>query len=228
MGAWDKQLHSEHMSKVTDSFEWSLFVELRKEVVESQKIRAQIIGFKITFVSVILAGYLSDKLKAPSAILLIPSFAAILFDLLINSYSFSIKRIGTYLRTHIEPRLKQLFEWPSDKPMWEEYLAGSDAADTTARGTALRDMFSLHSSRRQGFSFWGNIGFTFLTVIAGVLGVCFSWNDFSNAAARFLLIASALCLLFLFALDVKSFITHWRMGETNSPVTNGSSPSVQS
>ena len=39
---------------------WNLFVELRKEIVETQKIRSQVIGFKITFsstaIGVIIAG----------------------------------------------------------------------------------------------------------------------------------------------------------------------------
>ena len=38
---------------------WDLFVEPRKEIIESQKIRAQIIGFKITFISAGIAALFS-------------------------------------------------------------------------------------------------------------------------------------------------------------------------
>lgn len=77
---------------------WQLFVELRKEIVESQKIRAQIIGFKITFISSGIGLIIAGRNTVPQTLLIVPALAAIFFDFLIQSYSFSIKRIGRYCR----------------------------------------------------------------------------------------------------------------------------------
>jgi len=65
------------MSEITDSLAWNLFIELRKELVESQKIRAQIIGFKITFVSAAIAliGANLDKIIEYEYLLFVPAFA---------------------------------------------------------------------------------------------------------------------------------------------------------
>jgi len=119
---------------------WDLFVELRKELVELQKIRAQVIGFKIMFVSggIGLVGANIDKV--PHLLFSVPAFAAMSFDLLIHSYSFSIKRTGCYCRSYLEPALRH--ELP--QPMWEEFMA-SEASGTNV-------------------SFWGNLGITFLSV----------------------------------------------------------------
>jgi hypothetical protein len=85
---------------------WNLMTELRKETLEAQRMRTQVIGFKITFVStaigVIYAKEFSRELLA------IPAFASIFFDLLIVSYSVSIRRIGLYCKRYIEPRLRSL------------------------------------------------------------------------------------------------------------------------
>ena len=110
------------MGQGTFDFAWQLAVELRKEIVESQRIRAQVIGFKITFVSAgigLVAAYM-DKL--PAQLLLIPAFAAVFFDLLVNGYNISIARIGVYTRKHIEPILREGANWPlsalSGKSSW--------------------------------------------------------------------------------------------------------------
>ena len=58
---------------------WNLFVELRKELVESQKIRAQVIGFKITFVSAAVGLIGTNIDRIPNILLVIPAFAAIFF-----------------------------------------------------------------------------------------------------------------------------------------------------
>ncbi len=84
-----------------------LMVELRKEIIEAQRIRAQVVGFKITFVSASIGLILANSDKVPNKLLIIPALAAIFFDLLLNSYSFSIKRIGSYLREYFEPILKK-------------------------------------------------------------------------------------------------------------------------
>ena len=103
-------------------FLWSLFIELRKELVESQKIRAQILGFKVTFVATAVGLIMSSLDFLDPALLVIPSFAAICFDFIIYSYSFSIKRIGMYCREYIEPNLKRTLVLPDDFVLWQRYL----------------------------------------------------------------------------------------------------------
>lgn len=111
---------------------FDLLVELRKELIESQKIRAQIIGFKITFISAVVA-IIGVKLSSNGEVqqgaylLAIPAFAAVFFDLLINSYSFSIKRIGFYIKHYIEPAMLIAYRWPhyvNGKKfyLWETFL----------------------------------------------------------------------------------------------------------
>ena len=89
------------------SVAWDLFVELRKELVALQGIRARVIGFKITLVSAGV-GIIVANLKGgvPPALLVVPAFAAMFFDLLMHSYSFSIKRTGYYCRKHLEPLIR--------------------------------------------------------------------------------------------------------------------------
>ena len=91
---------------------WNMLVELRKELVESQKIRAQIIGFKITFVSGGIGVAAAQIDRVPGYVLLLPAFAAVFFDILITSYSYSIKRTGYYIGAHLEPRVANSVTWP--------------------------------------------------------------------------------------------------------------------
>lgn len=130
---------------------WNLFVELRKEVLEAQKIRAQILGFKFTFITASM-GIIGANLKGAgldSIILVIPALAAIFFDFIICSYSFSIKRIGCYVREIIEPELKKKIS--NDFTMWQEYLT--------------------QPKTRQYLSAYGNIGVTILSVVIGIIGI---------------------------------------------------------
>jgi len=130
---------------------WNLFVELRKEVLEAQKIRAQILGFKFTFITASMA-IIVVNLKEPGldcAILVIPALAAIFFDFIICSYSFSIKRIGCYVREIIEPELKKNFS--NNFIMWQEYLT--------------------QPKTKQYLSIYGNISVTILSVVIGIIGI---------------------------------------------------------
>ena len=96
-----------------------LFAELRKETLEAQRLRTQVIGFKITFVSAAVGFVYSYK--APRALLLIPALASIFFDLLISSYSISIRRIGLYCKTQLEEVLKKEPEF-AQFPFWEKFF----------------------------------------------------------------------------------------------------------
>ena len=69
---------------------WNLFTELRKELVEAQSLRTRVIGLKVTFVSA--AAAVVAGLDDPEPLMIaIPAVAAVFFDVLINSYSFSVK-----------------------------------------------------------------------------------------------------------------------------------------
>ena len=128
---------------------WQLFVELRKELVESQKIRAQVMGFKIVFVSSAI-GLMAKNLESlDKALFVIPAFASICLDFIIYSYSFSIKRIGRYTHKHIEPALKEYKRVPEEFRLWQDFLTDKKT--------------------RQTLSLYGNLGFTLLTVgLAGI------------------------------------------------------------
>jgi accessory gene regulator protein AgrB len=159
---------------------WDLFTELRKELVESQKLRSQIIGFKITFVSTGI-GVIATNLQTLSAdLLVIPAFAAIFFDLLIVSYSFSIKRIGFFCRYHLEPVLRAGYHFPPDTPLWQEFMQTRRAS--------------------QGFSISGNIGITVLAVVTGVIGLFVPFQPFVSTLLMLALIA-------LVGLDIWAFLT---------------------
>ena len=109
-----------------------------------------VIGFKITFVSAGV-GLIVANLKdgAPPSLLVMPAFAAIFFDLLIHSYSYSIKRTGYYCRTRLEPVIRTEDGCPTE--LWEGFMASKKAGRNVA--------------------FWGNLGITLLTVVLGVIGL---------------------------------------------------------
>jgi hypothetical protein len=135
----------------------TVYQELRKEIVETQKIRSQTIGFKITFVSGAIGLILANTETVPIVLLTIPAFASIFFDFLINGYSVSIARIGGYCKEVIEPHLKSNSTWPTDKPLWEQFM--------------------FKPNKRTLLSVIGNVGLTFLAVITGIISIsltCFT------------------------------------------------------
>ena len=146
----------DYMDHISPNRLWELFIELRRELVESQKIRAQITGFKISFVSTIIGLMVAHIKDIDPAMFVIPAFASICFDYIIYSYSFSIKRIGFYCREHIEPALKKTGEIPVDFEPWQEYLT--------------------NPKTRQWLSFTGNFGFTVLNTSIGLTALCFPFR----------------------------------------------------
>ncbi|MDX2040132.1 MAG: hypothetical protein SF097_02735 [Acidobacteriota bacterium] len=155
---------------------WNVLVELRKELVESQKIRAQVIGFKITLVSTGIGVIVANLDKVPIVILVVPAFAAIFLDYLIQSYTFSIRRIGVYCREYLEPKILEGSELPGNFPLWERFMTRPKA--------------------RQHFSMTGHLGITSLAVTAALfsLFVNFRWS---------ISLPLLLALIWLFYLDVK-------------------------
>lgn len=165
---------------------WDLFIELRRELVESQKIRAQITGFKISFVSATMGLMAAQMDKLDKILFVIPAFAAICFDYIIYSYNFAIKRIGFYCREHVEPALKASGEVPEDFRLWQEYLADPDT--------------------RQWLSFYGNFGFTLLTALIGLIALFF---PFRLLLSSFL----GLALLAFLAMDLAAFRSPSKIGK---------------
>jgi hypothetical protein len=161
------------MPQNTDDVAWNLFVEARKAILEYQKIRAQIVGFKITFVSTAVGVILANSDKVPLGLLAVPAFAAVFFDLLISSYSYTIKRTGSYCRENIEPVIKQLCNWPKEHLFWEEFMYEPTA--------------------KQGLAQKGNIGITVLTIALAIYSLRFK-SPSANWISTIIII---LLLLFL-------------------------------
>jgi len=91
------------------------------------------------------------------ALLVIPAFAAIFFDFITCSYSFSIKRIGKYTKKHIEPALKTPSgDIPENFLMWQQFLERPET----------KQYLALH----------GNFGFTALTVGVAIIALCFPFR----------------------------------------------------
>lgn len=89
---------------------WNLFVEVRKEILEYQKTRTQVIGFKITFVTAGVGLIVANTDKVSTRLFLLPALAAIFFDLLVISQNFAIKRAGYYCLKHVEPIIRDLHD----------------------------------------------------------------------------------------------------------------------
>jgi len=164
---------------------WELFVELRRELVESQKVRAQITGFKISFVSAAMGLMAANIGNLDNLLFVIPAFAAICFDYLIYSYSFSIKRIGLYCREHLEPALRASGETPEGFTHWQEYLADPRS--------------------RQRLSFVGNFGFSLITAAIGLVALFFPFRPLLSTMI-------GLALLAFLGLDVAAFRSPSRLG----------------
>lgn len=138
--------------KITDTLAWNLYVELRKELVATQQLRSRATQFKITLVSAGIGLIVANRGSIDDdRLLILPAFAAVFFDFLIASYTFSIKRKGDYLRETLERQLRVLAAWPAGELLWEEHVRQPE--------------------NRQMFSVIGNVGITVIVALPGVLAV---------------------------------------------------------
>jgi hypothetical protein len=105
-------------------FAWTLYMELRKEILERQKLRTQFLGFKIALISaaVGLIGANRDKTPHLDELLVVPAIAAFFFDFMITSYGAAIHRIAFYCREVLEPRIRVGYMLPSNFPLYEKYI----------------------------------------------------------------------------------------------------------
>jgi len=153
---------SEHKKQPTGDLSklaWDTIVELRKEILESQKIRAQLIGVKVTFVNAVF-GVIAAQQVNPST-LAAPAFAAIFFDFLIVSYSFSIKRIGYYVGAYREDDTPPLLLLAGGMLLWQEFMHSSESKDRSS-------LFG------QSLSLYGNVGMTALATALSGFGIWFA------------------------------------------------------
>ena len=168
---------------------WDLLVELRKEIVGAQQVRVRVIGFKITFVSAAIGVIVARLSEADPILLVVPAFAALFFDFLVNSYSISIKRKGIYCRSYLEPKLRRASMWPKDEPLWEEYMSDP--------------------GRKQRYSLVGNLGITALAVAPALVAV---FHPFRTTVSLPLLVG----MLALFVYDVVSHLKPRWIAESGS------------
>jgi succinate dehydrogenase/fumarate reductase cytochrome b subunit len=112
------------MASEMKNLAWNLYTELRKEIVATQQLRSRAIEIKIAVVGAAVGLFVANSEKLhDDRLLLLPAFAAIFFDYLIASYSFSIKRQSRYLRLCVEDRLREDYAWPGTVPLWEQYVS---------------------------------------------------------------------------------------------------------
>ncbi|MHB9134391.1 MAG: hypothetical protein ACYDBB_25240 [Armatimonadota bacterium] len=156
---------------------WELCVELRKELVECQKIRSQVIGFKIAFVSAVYAALAKFDMQQSMYLLVfvVPAIASCCFDYLISSYGFSIKRIGCYIRNVIEKELEKNGSPLAEVTLWETFLKSNP-------------------KHAQMSSILGNIGLTVLSVAVGLIAVYYTPAPFPLGAK---IVLSSVVLAFL-------------------------------
>jgi hypothetical protein len=200
---WEKKADDSE-NKQADQL-WNLFVELRKELVESQKIRSQIIGFKITFLTSLIVAmsaiYASKGLGQTTdeqllflrvffgVLFVVPAFSAIFFDLIIYSYSFSVKRIGYYIREYIEPAMKSRKVVPDDFVLWEKYLE--------------------QPMTKQRYAKYGNIGLTAMTIIIAAIPFYLSLSVQISLYMDYQVYIFLVCLLVLLLMfDIYAFHTN--------------------
>ena len=162
------------------------FVQLRKELLEAQKIRAQVIGFKITLVSGAFGLVFANADKVDATMFVLPALSAICFDFLINSYSFSVKRIGTYIREYIEPALAKHRGMPKDFIFWQVFLT--------------------QPKTKQNLAHYGNLG---LTILSALIAINAIFTPYRKVVSSVLLVIILVSLIF----DVLSFLEPAKLGK---------------
>lgn len=166
------------MTSDRNKLAWNLFVESRKDIIEHQKLRSQILGFKITIVGAGIGIIVTNMEKVSSTLLIVPALAAIFFDLLLAGYSFSIKRTGYYCRKYIEPMLRKSVDWPDEALLWEEFMSKPEAKQS-------HQLFSI-------------LGITTLAVIPAIIALLFPFRLFLSSSMLTILISLFVYEIYIF------------------------------
>lgn len=149
---------------------WKQYTELRKEILDTKQARIRVIGYKITLVSAgiaVIAAAFSGKFDlVPLQTLVIPAFAAVFFDILINSLTISIKRNGCFCRDYLEPILKDCADWPSI--LWEEFM--------------------IQPGVKEQLAFIGNFGLTALASIIAIVALFYPFDPYISTSLMILLV----------------------------------------
>ena len=162
---------------------WNIYQELRKEIIATQQLRSTIVGLKITIVSAAIGYIIANTERSEWVLLVVPAFAAIFFDFLINASSLAINRKGSYCAAILEPKLRAATQdWPGDHLLWEEQIGCMP--------------------RRQLLPLFANAG---MTVLAAAPAVLVLTQPGTDAVAR--------SLLLLLALGIVAVVfTHYKVG----------------
>lgn len=172
------------MQELKSKIAWDLMTELRKETLEAQRMRTQVIGFKITFVSTGIGLIYANK--APRELLALPAFASVFFDLLIISYSISIRRIGLYCRKHLERQIDEEVKASEDFCYWEKFFELNQ----------IRPILPIIA----------NLGITILALVVGITGL---YQGLDANVYWFSTLIVLLLLLFLY--DFAAFLVPARV-----------------
>jgi hypothetical protein len=173
-----KELEISNMASDRSKLAWNLFGECRKDIIEHQKLRAQILGFKITIVGAGIGIIVTNMEKISSTLLIVPALAAIFFDLLLAGYSFSVKRTGYYCKKHIEPILRESMDWPDEALLWEEFMSKPKA--------------------KQKHQLFSVLGITTLAVIPAIVTLFFPFRIFLSSSMLMILIALFIYEVYIF------------------------------
>ena len=90
---------------------------LRKEILQAQKLRFQVVSFKIGLLGAAFSYFLQRSPQTPlSTAILVCPFVALLFDCMIHALGRSIQGWGQYMREFVEPYLQQKLSIEFDLP----------------------------------------------------------------------------------------------------------------
>jgi hypothetical protein len=105
---------------------FGMLSELRQEIVESIKLNFQITALKGTFIAGAITLFFANIGKVPAWIITIPVVSMVFFDALVAIRRFVIRRNSFYIRTVLEPKLKQGAGWHEGEKLWEQFLYSND------------------------------------------------------------------------------------------------------
>jgi len=101
-----------------------IYCNLRQEVAESKRIRNRFLTLKYAFLAgviILLAADLNSSIEIPFAFTIV-AIAILYIDLMLNQRSIAVKRVGDYLRLHLEPLMFPKKPHTIITMTWEDFL----------------------------------------------------------------------------------------------------------